>query len=63
MKEKELRIALVCYGGVSLGLYMQGVIKEFLKLIRASKAGSSGNRAVVEATRQYWMPTGFKPRS
>ena len=38
MKEKELRLALVCYGGVSLVLYMQGIIKEFVKLIRASKA-------------------------
>src|SRR5258708_29551755 len=38
MKEKELRLALVCYGGVSLVLYMHGVIKEILKLSRASKA-------------------------
>jgi patatin-related protein len=38
MKKKELRLALVCYGGLSLVLYMQGVIKEFLKLARASKA-------------------------
>jgi len=38
MKEKELRLALVCYGGVSLVLYMHGVIKEILKLTRASKA-------------------------
>jgi hypothetical protein len=38
MKEKELRLALVCYGGVSLVLYMHGVIKEMLKLSRASKA-------------------------
>lgn len=38
MKEKELRIALVCYGGVSLVLYMHGAIKEFLKVLRASKA-------------------------
>ena len=37
MKEKELRLALVCYGGVSLVLYMHGVIKEILKLARASK--------------------------
>src|SRR5262249_62295727 len=37
MKEKELRLALVCYGGVSLVLYMHGVIKELLKLTRASK--------------------------
>src|SRR5258708_38507614 len=38
MKEKELRLALVCYGGVSLVLYMHGVINEILKLARASKA-------------------------
>jgi patatin-related protein len=38
MKEKELRLALVCYGGVSLALYMHGAIKEILKLSRASKA-------------------------
>jgi predicted acylesterase/phospholipase RssA len=31
MKEKELRLALVCYGGVSLALYMHGAIKEILK--------------------------------
>jgi patatin-related protein len=38
VKEKELRLALVCFGGVSLVLYMHGVIKEILKLVRASKA-------------------------
>ncbi|MEQ9447447.1 MAG: patatin-like phospholipase family protein, partial [Rhodospirillaceae bacterium] len=37
MKEKELRFALVCYGGVSLAVYMHGVTKEILKLTRASK--------------------------
>lgn len=37
MKEKELRLALVCYGGVSLAVYMHGVTKEILKLVRASK--------------------------
>ena len=38
MEKKELRLALVCFGGLSLVLYMQGVIKEFLKLARTSKA-------------------------
>lgn len=38
MKEKELRIALVCFGGVSLAVYMHGVSKEILKLVRASSA-------------------------
>ena len=36
MREKELRLALVCYGGVSLAVYMHGVSKEILKLVRAS---------------------------
>ena len=36
MKEKELRFALVCYGGVSLAVYMHGITKEILKLVRAS---------------------------
>ena len=38
MREKELRIALVCFGGVSLAVYMHGVSKEILKLVRASSA-------------------------
>jgi patatin-related protein len=38
LREKELRIALVCFGGVSLAVYMHGVSKEVLKLVRASAA-------------------------
>ncbi len=38
MREKELRIALVCFGGISLAVYMHGVSKEILKLVRASRA-------------------------
>jgi patatin-related protein len=38
MREKELRIALVCFGGVSLAVYMHGISKEILKLVRASGA-------------------------
>lgn len=38
MREKELRIALVCFGGVSLAVYMHGITKEILKLARASSA-------------------------
>lgn len=36
--ERELRLALVCYGGVSLAVYMHGITKEILKLVRASRA-------------------------
>jgi patatin-related protein len=35
---RELRLALVCYGGVSLAIYMHGVTRELHKLIRASAA-------------------------
>src|SRR5262249_6719615 len=37
MREKELRIGLVCFGGVSLAIYMHGISKEILKLVRASR--------------------------
>jgi patatin-related protein len=38
LREKELRIALVCFGGVSLAVYIHGICKEILKLVRASCA-------------------------
>lgn len=38
MRQKELRIALVCYGGISLAVYMHGVTKEIWHLNRASGA-------------------------
>jgi patatin-related protein len=38
LREKELRIALVCFGGISLAIYMHGISKEILKLVRASSA-------------------------
>ncbi|WP_420414730.1 patatin-like protein [Roseibium sp.] len=36
MKEVELRLGLVLYGGVSLAIYMHGVSREILNLVRAS---------------------------
>lgn len=38
MRQKELRIALVCYGGISLAVYMHGVTKEIWKALQASRA-------------------------
>jgi patatin-related protein len=35
---KELRIGLVCYGGISLAVYMHGITKEVQKLVTASEA-------------------------
>ena len=34
---KELRLAVVCYGGVSLAVYMHGLTKEIHKLALASR--------------------------
>lgn len=45
MRQKELRIALVCYGGVSLAVYMHGVTKELWKLARASRDYHGGAAA------------------
>jgi patatin-related protein len=42
MGEKELRLALVCYGGVSLAVYMHGVTKEIWHLARASRDFTAG---------------------
>jgi len=52
MREKELRLALICYGGVSLAVYMHGITKEIWHLAAASRAfraggpEESGTRAV-----------------
>lgn len=37
MREKELRLALICYGGVSLAIYMHGITREIWHLVRASR--------------------------
>jgi len=45
MREKELRLALICYGGISLAVYMHGITKEVWRLARASRAFHSGEEA------------------
>jgi patatin-related protein len=45
MREKELRLALICYGGVSLAVYMHGITKEVWRLARASRAYFAGEDA------------------
>ena len=51
MREKELRLALVCFGGISLAVYMHGISKEILKLVRASRTlhrvADRGSRATA----------------
>ncbi|MDJ0278517.1 patatin-like protein [Sphingomonas sp. 2R-10] len=38
LHERELRLALVCYGGISLAVYMHGLVKEVWHIARASRA-------------------------
>ena len=45
MRESELRLALVCYGGVSLAVYMHGITKEVWRLACASRAAHDGSVA------------------
>ena len=54
MREKELRIALVCFGGVSLAVYMHGITKEILKLARASSALHAITNRVKRSTSTFF---------
>jgi patatin-related protein len=42
---KELRLALVCYGGSSLAIYMHGVTKELHRLVKGSVLSERGSPA------------------
>ena len=57
MRSKELRLALVCYGGVSLAVYMHGVSKEILKLVRASADHKAGTEAGGRAANSDFTDT------
>lgn len=56
MQEKELRLALVCFGGVSLAIYIHGTSKEILKLARASKAFHNDPDINAASRREYIYP-------
>jgi patatin-related protein len=69
MREKELRLALICYGGISLAVYMHGITKEIWRLARASHAFHDGiepadsSQAVYHALlRTIERETGLKLR-
>ena len=54
MRQKELRIALVCYGGISLAVYMHGVTKELWKLCCASRSFHAGDPHPEDSQGVYW---------
>jgi predicted acylesterase/phospholipase RssA len=69
MREKELRLALVCYGGISLAVYMHGITKEVWHLARASRAfhdstpPTSPSQAVyISLLKEIEVTTGLKLR-
>lgn len=49
--EKEIRFAVVMYGGVSLAIYMNGIAQELLTLVRSTvrAAGQNGEGSATEA--------------
>ncbi|MCA1196771.1 patatin-like protein [Sphingomonas sp. R647] len=54
MQDKELRLALVCYGGISLAIYMHGITKEIWHLARASRAHRDFEPAAGASERVYY---------
>jgi patatin-related protein len=68
---KELRLGLVCYGGVSLAIYMHGMTKEIHRAIRASifeeralpsAGGASSEQAYRELIRALAEERGVQTR-
>ncbi|HEX7872984.1 MAG TPA: patatin-like protein [Sphingobium sp.] len=53
MREKELRLALICYGGVSLAVYMHGITKEIWHVARASRAFHAGEETAGSSAAIY----------
>src|SRR3954466_9570282 len=42
---QEMRFAVVLYGGVSLAIYIHGVVQELLALVRATAPSATGGTA------------------
>ena len=53
MRERELRLALVCYGGISLAVYMHGITKEVWHLLHASQALAADEEPADGVERLY----------
>jgi predicted acylesterase/phospholipase RssA len=49
MFEKEVRFALVLYGGASLAIYIHGVTQEFFHLVRSTAVDANGQLIVGDA--------------
>ena len=49
---REVRFAVVMYGGVSLAIYINGIAQELLKMCRATIRNQKSGRA--ETTARLW---------
>ena len=50
---RELRLAVVLYGGASLAIYMHGTTKELQRLVKASALADRGGAATTASERVY----------
>ena len=53
LHDRELRLALVCYGGISLAVYMHGLVKEVWHIARASRAMQEDSPALAGSASVY----------
>ena len=53
MQHRELRLALICYGGVSLAVYMHGITREVWSLVRASRDREAGDAPATPLAAAY----------
>ena len=51
--QREIRIAIVMYGGTSLAIYMNGISQEFLQLVRATSPAATDGAALRGTARVY----------
>ncbi|GAB5471211.1 MAG: hypothetical protein Kilf2KO_42410 [Rhodospirillales bacterium] len=52
---KELRIGLVLYGGVSLAVYMNGIVNEIWRTLQASKTARGGGGGEMKSTAECYL--------
>lgn len=51
--EREIRLAIVMYGGTSLAIYMNGISQELLQLVRATSPSADPDASMSSTARVY----------
>jgi hypothetical protein len=54
---QEVRLAIVLYGGVSLAVYINGVVQELLRLVRATSDRPVAHSAGCERWQSRRLPS------